>query len=409
MSLAAASAPRAPQDEVRALLALTDDAAFRSQVQQWLTAELRAVAGPRCGHAAIHTLEFRRAWEDHLCRAGWSGLGWPCAYGGHEMPLPRQAIYHEAYARAEAPLPVNMIGHGILAPTLLLYGTEAQKRRFLPPLLLNREIWCQGYSEPEAGSDLAGLRTTATRMGDSYRLKGHKIWTSFAHVADWCFVLARTAPDLPRHKGISFLLVDMRSPGVRVRPIRQITGEDDFNEVMFDDVMVPAENLVGEENQGWAIAMAAASFERGTYFVPRLVRMQIELESLVRLASRRMLGGRPAIEDPEVRDRIGRLAVDVHVLKLNSEQMLLRTMQGDPPGAEGSAVKLLWSEAHQRLMDLALDVLGPAVQFGPQEGAAPAEGRWQRDYLWTRAETILAGTSEIQRTIMAERGLGLPR
>jgi alkylation response protein AidB-like acyl-CoA dehydrogenase len=394
---------------VLALLAQDDDGAFRIGVEQWLTDALRTVAGARYGHASIHTLEFRRRWEDHLCAAGWSGQSWPRAYGGSELTLPHQAIFHEACARAEAPLPLNMVGHGILGPTLLLHGSEAQKRRFLPPLLANRDIWCQGYSEPEAGSDLAALRTTATREGDVYRLRGHKIWTSYAQVADWCFLLARTAPDLPRHRGISFLLVDMRAPGVRVRPIRQITGEDDYNEVFIEDVAVPVENLVGAENGGWAIAMAAAAFERGTYFLPRIARMQVELENLVRLAQRRRIGSRPAIEHPEIRDRIGRLAIDVHVLRLDSGQMLEQAMRGAPPGVEGSAVKLLWSEAHQRLLDLAMDVLGPAAQFGPQEAMAPAEGRWQRDYLWTRAETILAGTSEIQRTLVAERGLGLPR
>ncbi len=400
---------REPRQAVRDLLALPDDASFRDGVQRWLAAELRAVAGDRYGHASMHTLEFRRRWEDRLCAAGWSGQSWPRAYGGSEMPLARQALYHEAYARAGAPLPLNGVGHGILGPTLLLHGSEAQKQRFLPPLLANREIWCQGYSEPGAGSDLAALRTSAIREGGVFCVNGHKIWTSYAHLADWCFLLARTAPELAKHRGISFLLVDMRSPGVRVRPIRQITGEEDFNEVFFEDVAVPVDNLVGAENQGWAIAMAAAGFERGTYFLPRLARMQIELENLVRLARERRLGDRAAIAHPEIRDRIGRLAIDVHVLRLNSEQMMVQAMRGAAPGAEGSAVKLLWSEAHQRLLDLAMDVLGPAAQFGPQETMAPAEGRWQRDFLATRAETILAGTSEIQRTLVAERGLGLPK
>lgn len=398
-----------PQPEVRDLLALDDDKAFRIGVEGWLQRELRAIVGSSYGHADMHTLESRRLWEDHLCAAGWSGLSWPRVHGGKEMSLPRQALFHEAYASSGAPLPLNSVGHGILGPTLLLHGNDAQKRRFLPPLLANRHIWCQGYSEPEAGSDLASLRTTAIREGDCYRVSGHKIWTSFAHIADWCFVLARTSQQLPKHRGISFLLVDMHSPGVRVRPIRQITGEDDFNEVHFEDVTVPVENLVGPENQGWGIAMAAASFERGTYFAPRLVRLQIELENLVRLAGSCRIDGRPAIECSEVRDRIGRLAMNVHVLRLNSAQIMAETMRGTPPGTEGSAIKLLWSETHQQLMDLAMDVLGTAVHLGPQEINAPAEGRWQRDYLWTRAETILAGTSEIQRNILAERGLGLPR
>jgi alkylation response protein AidB-like acyl-CoA dehydrogenase len=241
------------------------------------------------------------------------------------------------------------------------------------------------------------------------RLNGQKVWTSYADLAVWCFVLARTDGDLPRHRGLSFLLVDMRSRGVKVRPIRQITGEAAYNEVFFDNVQVPRENLVGAENGGWAIAMAAASFERGSYFAPRIVRMQVEIEEFVRLAARMPMGGRRAIDDPAVRERLARLLIDLHALRLNAQQMLAAAMRGAPAGAEGSAVKLLWSESHQRLFDLAMDVLGPLVQLGPQETSAPHEGRWQRDYLWTRAETILAGTSEVMRNIIAERGLGLPR
>jgi alkylation response protein AidB-like acyl-CoA dehydrogenase len=393
-----------PLPAVLAIQAIEDDEAFGMALHSWLERELAQMAGVDRHMAAMHTVAFRRKWEDHLCRSGWSGLAWPRALGGKEMPLARQAIYHEQYARIGAPLPVNPIGHGILAPTLILHGTEAQKRRFLPPLLANAEIWCQGYSEPGAGSDLASLKTRAVRDGDVYRVSGQKTWTSFANIADWGFVLARTDAEQPKHRGISFLLVDMKSPGITVRPIRQMTGEDDYNEVFFDDVAVPVENLVGNENEGWKIAMAAAGFERGTYFVPRLVRLQIEFEDLVRLAA-----ARGAIDDPVIRDRLGRLALDIHALRLHAREMLQQTIRGTPPGAEGSVVKLLWSESHQRLFDLAVDLLGPEIQYGPQERGAPREGRWHRDFLWTRAETILAGTSEINRNIVAERGLGLPR
>jgi alkylation response protein AidB-like acyl-CoA dehydrogenase len=394
---------------VQAIIDAPDDETFRCGVREWLSRELRALAGERFGRAAMHEIGFRRQWEDHVCGAGWSGLGWPKQYGGKDLPLPRQAIFQEEYARVQAPLPVNMIGHGILGPTLLLHGSEEQKRRFLPPLLANRQIWCQGYSEPGAGSDLASLKTTAVPDGNGYRLNGQKIWTSFANIADWCFVLARTGAELPRHRGISFLLVDMRSPGVMVRPIRQITGEADYNEVFFDNVRVPGENLVGGLNGGWAIAMAASSFERGSYFAPRIVRMQVEIEEFVRLAARTQTHNGCAIDDAQVRDRLSRLLVDLHALRLNAQQMLSAAMKGAPAGAEGSAVKLLWSESHQRLFDLAMDVLGPLAQLGPQEMSAPREGRWQRDFLWTRAETILAGTSEIMRNIISERALGLPR
>ncbi|MBM3522746.1 MAG: acyl-CoA dehydrogenase [Alphaproteobacteria bacterium] len=392
------------EPEVAAIQALTDDRAFASATEAWLDRALDRIAGTDRGRAAMHSLACRRRWEDHLCRSGWAGLGWPREYGGKALSLHRQAAFHEAHARVGAPLPVNPIGHGILAPTLLRYGDEAQRRRFLPGLLDNSTLWCQGYSEPGAGSDLASLRLRARRDGDAYRLDGQKVWTSFANIAQWCFVLARTDAEAPKHKGISFLLVDMTSPGITVRTIRQITGEDEYNEVFFDDVVVPAANRVGEENDGWRLAMAAAGFERGTYFIPRIVRLRIELEDVVRLAAER---GR--LDDAVLRDRIARLVCDAEVLRLHAERMLAGAISGEAPGAEGSVLKLLWSETHQRLLDLAADILGPAVQHGPQEPHGAREGRWVRDYLWTRAETILAGTSEIQRNIIAERGLGLPR
>ncbi|HEV2512074.1 acyl-CoA dehydrogenase family protein [Bosea sp. (in: a-proteobacteria)] len=392
-----------------AILAAPTDEAFRAGIKVWFAQELPRLAGARHGTAEMQRLAFRREWEDHLCRSGLSGLGWPEAVGGRPLSLTRQAIYHQEYARAKAPLAVNLIGHGIVGPTLIAFGSQEQKDRFIPKLLGNEEIWCQGYSEPNSGSDLASLATRAERRGDVYVLNGQKIWTSFSHLGDWCFLLARTSSEGPRQRGISVFLVDMHLPGIRVRPIRQITGEADYGEVFFDDVEVPVACRLGEENAGWGIAMAAANFERGTYFIPRIVRLQTELEDLVRLAATTQRDGRKTIEDPLIRDAIARLFCDAHALRLHADRMLKQAEEGVPPGVEGSAVKLLWSETHQRLFDLAMDIMGPAFQYGPQEKAAPAEGLWHRDYLWTRAETILAGTSEIQRNIIAERGLELPR
>ena len=392
-----------------AILAAPTDEAFRAGIKAWFAQELPRLAGARYGTAEMQRLAFRREWEDHLCRSGLSGLGWSEAVGGRPLSLTRQAIYHQEYARAKAPLAVNLIGHGIVGPTLIAFGSQEQKDRFIPKLLGNEEIWCQGYSEPNSGSDLASLATRAERRGGVYVLNGQKIWTSFSHLGDWCFLLARTSSEGPRQRGISVFLVDMRLPGIRVRPIRQITGEADYGEVFFDDVEVPVSCRLGEENAGWGIAMAAANFERGTYFIPRIVRLQTELEDLVRLAATTPRDGRPAVHDPLIRDAIARLFCDAHALRLHADRMLKQAEEGVPPGVEGSAVKLLWSETHQRLFDLAMDIMGPAFQYGPQEKAAPAEGLWHRDYLWTRAETILAGTSEIQRNIIAERGLELPR
>lgn len=388
--------------------AARDDEAFRRELRGWLEAAYARFAAGWPGGADPRSLDFRRAWEDTLCANGWSGLGWPKAYGGQELPLSRQAVFHEEHARSGAPLGVNLIGHGILAPTLLHFGSEAQKRRLLPGILSNREIWCQGYSEPGAGSDLAAVRTRAEPAPGGFRLNGHKIWTSFADRAQWCFVLARTDPQAVRHKGLSFLLVDMRSPGVRVEPIRQITGEAEFCEVFFEDVHVPQDGLLGERDQGWKIAMAAASFERGTYFIPRLVRFAQELQQVRGLSLRANAQGHVPASSAAVRHRWARLAADSHVLALKSRRALAGAMRGEPPGPEGSSTKIHWSEAHQRLLELSLQLLGEEACL-PGAGADPRAAALTHAYLWSRAETILAGTSEIQRNIIAEQMLGLPK
>lgn len=385
-----------------------EDQAFRLDLRGWLESAYARFAQDWPGGADPRNLDFRRAWEDTLCANGWSGLGWPKEHGGRALPLSRQAVFHEEHARCGAPLGVNLIGHGILAPTLLHFGTEAQKRRFLPGILSNREVWCQGYSEPGAGSDLASVRTRAQAAPGGYRLHGHKIWTSFADRAQWCFVLARTDPQAPKHKGLSFLLVDMRSPGVRVEPIRQITGEAEFCEVFFEDVFVPQDGLLGEPNQGWKIAMAAASFERGTYFIPRLVRFAQELNQVRELALRADAYGHVPASSATVRHQWARLAADSHVLALKSQRALASAMRGDPPGPEGSSTKIHWSEAHQRLLELSLQLLGEDACLA--DGAPDARtAELTHAYLWSRAETILAGTSEIQRNIIAEQMLGLPK
>ena len=395
------------QEQATQAIAATDDAAFRLQLRAWLNDAYASFVRGWPGGAAPRDLDFRRAWEDALCASGWSGLGWPRDYGGQDLPLSRQAVFHEEHARCGAPLGVNLIGHGILAPTLLHFGSEAQKRRFLPGILSNREVWCQGYSEPGAGSDLASVRTRAEAVAGGYRVNGHKIWTSFADRAQWCFVLARTDAGAPKHKGLSFLLVDMRSPGVRVEPIRQMTGDAEFCEVFFEDVFVPQDLLLGQENQGWKVAMAAASFERGTYFIPRLVRFGQELDAVRRLALRPDAYGHVPASSAAVRHKWARLAADSHVLALKSQRALEGAMRGDPPGPEGSSTKIHWSEAHQRLLELSMQMLGDAACLVDDADAQAAE--LTHAYLWSRAETILAGTSEIQRNIIAEQMLGLPK
>lgn len=382
--------------------------AFRREARGFLDRTLDELIRERPG-VDPSDQAFRHAFEDRICRGGWSGLGWPKEYGGRALPTEYIAAFHEEFARSGAPQGVNTIGHGILGPTLLLFGTEEQKRSFIPRILSNEDVWCQGYSEPGAGSDLAALRTRAVRDGDHYVVSGQKIWTSWAHLARWCFLLVRNDPDVAKHKGISFLLVDMRSPGITVRPIRQMSGEQEFNEVFFDEVRVPVENRVGEENDGWRMAMAAASYERATYFVPRLVRMEEEFRDLVAIARTRRRDGRMLADDPGIRDRLARGFIDVAALKVHAQRMLDAATRHEAPGPEGSYIKLLWSESHQRLLELALEILGPEASLGPQEPTARRRRMWQRDLLFSRAETILAGTSEIQRNVVGERVLGLPR
>lgn len=386
-----------------------EDEAFRADVRSWFEANYARFKAQWPRRPDPNDLLWRRAWEDHVCQSGWSGLDWPERFGGRQLPLTRVAIFHEEQARIGAPLGVNIIGHGILAPTLIQHGNAWQQSRFLPGILSNREVWCQGYSEPGAGSDLAALSARAVRDGDHYVLNAHKIWTSFAHLADFCFVLARTDPRGERHKGISFLLVDMHSPGVRVQPIRQITGEADFNEVFFEDVRVPVQARVGDEGQGWRLAMAAANFERGTYFIPRQVRFARELEALRALANETAKSVPDGADRGRVERALAMLAVDSHVLRLKSYRALSGALRGDPPGPEGSATKLHWSEAHQRLLALAMELLGERALAGPQDAADASASAWVRDYLWSRAETILAGTSEVQRNVIGEQVLHLPR
>jgi len=386
---------------MRTLVAIADDGEFRQAVQQWFVASYQQFAQTWQDTATPQDLDYRRAWEDWLCSQGCAGLGWPHEYGGHALSLARQAMVYEALARSGAPLGVNLIGHGILAPTLLHFGSDAQKARFLPGILANTEVWCQGYSEPGAGSDLAAVRTHAEHTADGWVLHGHKIWTSFADRAQWCFVLARTDVRANRHQGLSIFLVDMRSPGVRVEPIRQINGASEFCEVFFENVRVADDLLLGSIDQGWRIAMAAASFERGTYFVPRLIRLAQELDTLREL----MINQDEDRCDGSWRQRWARLVIDSDVLQLKSQRALARAIRGDPPGPEGSSTKVHWSESHQRLLELAMECLGARVCL-PHDALAQD---FSYAYLQSRAETILAGTSEIQRNIIAEHVLGLPK
>ncbi|WP_328732331.1 acyl-CoA dehydrogenase family protein [Streptomyces caniferus] len=385
------------------------DEAFRAEAREWLAghlvggfAELAGCGGPGSEHEGV---EGRRAWERELGGGGWIGLGWDCAegaYGNRVASLTRQVVWAEEYARAGAPGRVGHIGENLLAPTLLAYGDEAQRRRFLPAIARGEELWCQGYSEPDAGSDLAGLRTVAVRDGAGYRVSGQKIWTSLAGAADWCFVLARTDPAERRHRGLSFLLVPMDQPGrVEVRPIRQMSGTAEFNEVFFDGAV--AGHVVGGEGAGWRVAMGLLARERGVSTLVQQIGFAAELGEVLGAAVR--CG---ALRDPVVRDQLIRQWAELKVMRWNA----LRTLGAAGDAGAPSVAKLLWGGWHQRLGELAMRVRGAAAALGPVDWTAQAPyelDALQRLFLFTRADTLYGGSDEIQRNIIAERVLGLPR
>ncbi len=382
---------------------------FRSEVEDWLRANLPAGWGTpafREPETAEEKVAFARSWQRRLRDGGWAGLSWPLEYGGRAASVVEQLIFNEEYARLRAPDLISIsVGLSLVGPTLIRWGTPAQKERFLTRILSGDEVWCQGFSEPNAGSDLAAVRTRAERRGDWYVVSGQKIWTSFARHSQWCILVVRTDPEAPKHRGISFLMVDMSSPGITIRPLREMTGDAWFNEVFFDEVRVPAENLVGEENRGWEVVMTTLAHERGVT-APH-VRLQAETRLLARLARQRRSDGHRASDDPHHRQRIAQLAIEAEVLRVSAYRNITQIQRTGQPGASGSMMKLFWSEMDQRLKDAAFEVLGA---YGILEGSTAVDrGWWAHELLWSRAATIYAGTSEVQRNIIAQRVLGLPR
>jgi alkylation response protein AidB-like acyl-CoA dehydrogenase len=352
----------------------------------------------------------QRWWERQLFEAGFAGLHWPKEYGGRGASLMEQVIFQEELARFNTPpLMLTFVGLNLAGPTLMRHGTEEQKRRHLPRILAMEEIWCQGFSEPNAGSDLAAVRTRAVLEGDHFVVNGQKVWTSFAHFADWCLLLCRTDPTVPKHKGLSYLLVDMRSPGIEVRPLRQITGESEFNEVFFTDVRVPRENLVGELNQGWTIALTTLAHERGTAFLGSQIRHRRAVERLVETARQLSVDGRPLTEDPVVRQRLAQAFVECEVMRFMGLRSLTTVLRTGMPGPDGSMAKLFHSEAERRFARLAVDIGGVASLLGQDDPGVVGQGRFDEHFLTTFALTIAAGTTQIQKNILAERVLGLPR
>ncbi|MFL5654875.1 MAG: acyl-CoA dehydrogenase [Ktedonobacteraceae bacterium] len=384
------------------------DESFRAELRAWLTANITAEFRERRNMTFQEKVAVRRAWQKKLFEAGWIGIGWPEEYGGRGASLMQEAIYNEEMARAQAPATANVIGLNMVGPTILAVGTPEQKTRYLPRILSGEEIWCQGFSEPNAGSDVASLQTRAVREGDYFVVNGQKVWTSYGYVADLCILLVRTDVEAPRHKGLSYLIVDMKSPGVSSRPLVQMTGEAEFAELFFENVKVPVENLVGELNKGWMVALTTLMHERGSFSLSIIVVLEQRLQALIELSRGSTLNGKPVLEDPQVRQRLAQLYTDVKTFKLNTMRQMSTISQGHLPGPEGSLLKLHWSELNQRLVELAFELEGPFSSLAPDSVDAPFEGRWQYEYLRARGNTIEAGTSEVQRNIVAERVLGLP-
>ncbi len=382
-----------------------EHAAFREEVTAWLDENLEQTWSEALRDADNdeHALvEIRRKWQRKLYDGGYLGMSWPKEWGGRERSNVFDAILAEELSRADAPAHVNGLGLGLCAPALIHHGTEEQRRRYIPPMLTGEEIWCQGFSEPDAGSDLASLRLKAEIDGDSFVLNGQKTWTTYGPYADWIFLLARTDPK-DRYGGISFILCDLKTPGVELRPLRQITGESEFGEVFFDDARVPRENLVGELGEGWRIAMTVLGYERGASSLSNAAELGNDVRCLMDTCKE--LG----LDDKGTRRKLGKLVVDWQVLYSIGYRTLANLADGKAPGAESSIEKLFWSEFDQRLRVAALEILGPGGQLLRSNRHARPDVDWPRNFMWSRAETIFSGSSEIQRNILSKRVLGLPQ
>ena len=370
-----------------------DEAAFRDELRAWLAENS---AGPEPSGDEASRFEWRRDWQRSLFRGGWAAVQWPAEFGGRGASLTQSAIFFEELATAQEPLPANALGMLLAGPTIMLWGTPEQKSRYLEPILSAEEIWCQGFSEPDAGSDLASLKTRAVRDGDDWVVNGQKVWTSDAQHAKWCMVVARTDPEALRHKGLSYFLMDMKQPGVTVRPLVQITGEAHFNELFLEDVRIPHENMLGGEGNGWKVALTTLMNERAGLGFFLQVQLRQKLDALIAEVGRR---GSP--DDPYVADRLGDLHVRTELLRLTAYRGLTTIEKYGQPGPEGSLVKLMWSEANQLLVQAAVDLLG--------SDTLSSDSPWSYELLRARGNTIEGGTTEILKNIVAERVLGLPK
>ena len=386
-----------------------EDEAFRAEIRDFLETSLSgefAVARGRGGPGdELVLVDERKAWERHLGANGWTCVGWPKEHGGRGLSLHQQVIFHEEYVRSRAPGRVGHFGETLLGPTLIAYGTPDQQQRFLPPIVSGEALWCQGYSEPDAGSDLANIKTRAVKDPDTgdWLVRGQKVWTSLAQWAQWCFVLARTNPDVPRHAGISYLLMPMDQPGIELRPILQVTRDGEFNEVFFDDARAAAADVVGGVDSGWKVAMGTLAFERGASTLGQNLHFAAELDEILERAR-----GTGRSSDPVVRQRAVAIWIRLHLMRLNA----LRVMSAGPDTPPAAMItKLYWSSLHRDMGELALDVLGAdaMIRTGEQRDGEPDYSAFQRLFLFSRSDTIYGGSNQVQRNIIGERALGLPK
>jgi alkylation response protein AidB-like acyl-CoA dehydrogenase len=388
-----------------------DQDAFRQRVRAWLEANIPE-DWTRFGLSEVPRPEayaFLRKWQATLYDAGFIGITWPKEYGGQGLTFVEEMILHQEMALQKAPPMLNVLGVGMAGPTIIAYGTEEQKKRYPAKILSCEEIWCQGYSEPNAGSDLASLQTRAVKDGDHWVINGQKVWTSLAHIADWMMLLARTDADAPKHKGITYFLLDMKTPGVTVKPLKQLTGDAEFNEVFFDNVRVHESRVLGGVNNGWAVGLTTLMYERLALGFGLQVRLRISVDQLVDMARRMEKNGRSLTKDPVMRQKLAQLWIDTESLKYTGARAVTRLLKGELPGPEASTGKMMWVETHQRLQELAMEIQGPYSQLARGAAAAIDGGVWQYSFLRSRANSIEGGTTEIQKNIIGERVLGLPK
>jgi alkylation response protein AidB-like acyl-CoA dehydrogenase len=387
--------------------------AFRTRVRGWLKTNIPSEWRSRMAASADvprpEAYDLLRRWQRKLYEAGFVGLTWPSEYGGQGLTFLEEMILHQEMALAKAPPILNILGVGMAGPTIVAYGTEAQKQRYPAKILSCEEIWCQGYSEPNAGSDLASLQTRAVKDGEHWVINGQKVWTSLAHVADWMMLLARTDPEAPRHKGITYFLLDMHAPGVTVRPLRQITGDPEFNEVFSDNVRVHESQILGGLNNGWQVGLTTLMYERLALGFGLQVRLRIALDGLVELARRMEKDGRVITKDPVMRQKIAQLWIETECLKYTGARAITRLLRGEMPGPEASTGKMIWVDTHQRLQELAMEIQGPYSQLTRGSDWSVEGGLWHYTFLRSRANSIEGGTTEVQKNIIGERVLGLPK